>query len=151
MNDKDRKSVFIGFIIGGIFAVLMLSIYMSPDIGQNTSLSKGTQQSIQNTTNNYKNIKLQAKSAIVYKPQTGEILYEKNKNIQLPLASITKVMNAIVVNENTSNNKKVAFANSSWSLSDYLTIHLWFLQMKELVHLQLLLLRILLKMIVSHC
>ncbi len=40
---------------------------------------------------------LQAKAAILYDPQTHTVLYQKNANVQLPLASLTKLMTAQVV------------------------------------------------------
>ncbi len=42
---------------------------------------------------------LQAQAAILYDPQTGEILFEKNANTALPLASLTKLMTAQAVLE----------------------------------------------------
>ena len=45
---------------------------------------------------NFPNVFLVAKSAIVYDAGTEEILFEKNAEVQLPLASITKVMMVIV-------------------------------------------------------
>ena len=47
----------------------------------------------------FTDLNLVAKSVYVFKPETGEILYLKNSGAQLPLASIAKVMNAIVVGE----------------------------------------------------
>lgn len=40
---------------------------------------------------------LHAESAIVYDPATGRILFEKNAEMELPLASLTKLMTADVV------------------------------------------------------
>lgn len=40
-----------------------------------------------------------AKAAVLYEPVTGEILYEKNADTRLPMASTTKIMTAIVVAE----------------------------------------------------
>ncbi len=42
--------------------------------------------------NTYQSISLLAKAAIVYDLATGEILYEKNADAQLPLASLTKLL-----------------------------------------------------------
>lgn len=42
----------------------------------------------------YREVSLAAKSAIVYDTTTGEILYAKNAEAQLPLASLTKLMTA---------------------------------------------------------
>lgn len=48
-------------------------------------------------------IELNAKSAIVIESESGRILTEKNKDMQLPMASTTKIMTALVALENTEN------------------------------------------------
>jgi serine-type D-Ala-D-Ala carboxypeptidase (penicillin-binding protein 5/6) len=40
-------------------------------------------------------VSIEAKSAYVYDAVTGEVLFEKNSDLQLPLASLTKVMTAL--------------------------------------------------------
>jgi serine-type D-Ala-D-Ala carboxypeptidase (penicillin-binding protein 5/6) len=40
----------------------------------------------------YANVSIQAKAAIVYDLATGQVLYEKNDEAQLPLASLTKLL-----------------------------------------------------------
>lgn len=45
------------------------------------------------------NLKINAKAAYVYDVRTGEVLYEKNADKRLPLASLTKVMTAVVAND----------------------------------------------------
>ncbi len=47
----------------------------------------------------FRDINLVAKSAYVYDIAKGEVLYSKNKNAQLPLASVTKIMTALVATE----------------------------------------------------
>ncbi len=51
------------------------------------------------TIDAFAGISLAARSAIVYDISTGKTLYERNADTQLPLASITKVMLALVVAE----------------------------------------------------
>lgn len=43
---------------------------------------------------------VRAAAAIVYNPATGQVLYEENSNDQRSIASITKVMTALIVLEN---------------------------------------------------
>lgn len=45
-------------------------------------------------------LELEAKAAIVLDRETGKILYEKNINERLPIASLTKLMAALIVVEN---------------------------------------------------
>ena len=42
----------------------------------------------------YDDIAIQAKAAIVYDVRSGDVLYERNRNVVWPIASITKVMTA---------------------------------------------------------
>lgn len=48
-----------------------------------------------------KELSVSAKSAIVIEAQTGKILYEKNAHEQLPMASTTKIMTALLALEQT--------------------------------------------------
>ncbi|HMP67157.1 MAG TPA: hypothetical protein PKA60_00200 [Candidatus Paceibacterota bacterium] len=64
----------------------------------------------------FDNINILARSAIVKDLNTGEIIYEKNSDIQLPLASITKVLTALTF-EITSNAEYVQI--SSEDLLEY--------------------------------
>ncbi len=50
-------------------------------------------------TNPFDNISLEAKSAYVLDVKTGEVLFAKNEEAQLPLASVTKLMTALVSSE----------------------------------------------------
>ena len=47
----------------------------------------------------FENIKIEAKSAYILDINTGSVLYEKNKNVQRPIASLAKVMTALVSSE----------------------------------------------------
>lgn len=52
--------------------------------------------------------KLSAKAAVVYDPRTGRILYAKNADEQLPLASLTKLMAAAAVLSTTPQDSVVS-------------------------------------------
>lgn len=47
----------------------------------------------------FENIQIEAEAAYVFDTASGNILYEKNKNTVLPLASVTKVMTALAARE----------------------------------------------------
>jgi D-alanyl-D-alanine carboxypeptidase (penicillin-binding protein 5/6) len=49
--------------------------------------------------NYFKNIILEAQAAYVYDVTTGKVLYQKNADMVMPLASITKVMTGVVASE----------------------------------------------------
>lgn len=52
-------------------------------------------------------IDISAKSAVLIEPQCGDVIFEKNANERLPMASTTKIMTAIVVIENAPLDKTV--------------------------------------------
>ena len=45
-------------------------------------------------------VKLKAKAALVIDAQTGEIIYAKNREQKLPIASLTKLTTVVVVQKN---------------------------------------------------
>ncbi len=47
----------------------------------------------------FNDIVIEAKAAFVYEPDTGRIFYAKNKDLVLPIASVTKVMTALTASE----------------------------------------------------
>ena len=49
--------------------------------------------------NPFDKVALSAKSAIVYNAKTGEVVYGNQEEVQLPLASLTKLMTALVAAE----------------------------------------------------
>lgn len=55
----------------------------------------------------FKDISLEARAAYVYDVNTKKILYQKNDDIPLPLASITKAMTALVAEEANQNDLTV--------------------------------------------
>ena len=55
----------------------------------------------------FKDISLQAKAVYVYDIQTKKVLFEKNAEVPLPLASLTKIMTAIVGAEHLNPNTNV--------------------------------------------
>ena len=55
----------------------------------------------------FSNLSLQAKAVYVYDVQTKKVLFQKNATIPLPLASLTKVMTAIVASENLEKNNEI--------------------------------------------
>lgn len=48
-----------------------------------------------------------AKASVIYEPESDTILYAKNENARLPMASTTKIMTALVAIERENLNKKI--------------------------------------------
>lgn len=53
------------------------------------------------------NIDIPAKAFTVFDPLTGDVLLSKNETTQLPVASVTKLVTAVVVNENLTDDATV--------------------------------------------
>lgn len=59
-----------------------------------------------------------ARAALVMDAQTGEVLYSKNSNTALPIASITKLMTAVVIADaNLSMSDKITLTSADFSCS----------------------------------
>ena len=74
-------------------------------------------EAISKVTEQYKGgLKLYAKSAIAIDATTGEILYEKNANKRLELASLTKIMTALLALEKGNMDDKVEITPAALKL-----------------------------------
>ena len=65
-----------------------------------------------------------AQSSVLYCSENGEFIYESNSNVKLPMASLTKVMTAVVVLENSDIHSIVEISPDSCGIegsSIYLT------------------------------
>ncbi len=60
-----------------------------------------------------RDVNLDAKSAIIYDVKSDRNLFEKNINVKLPVASLTKILNAVVVWEKFSPNDQVTVQASA--------------------------------------
>ncbi len=56
---------------------------------------------------------IQGRAAYVYDAVTGQMLYEKNPELQLPLASLTKVMTALVASDSLEDDDTVTITDES--------------------------------------
>ncbi len=73
------------------------------------------------TENPFSKISIEAGAAIVYDVNRKSILYGKNTNVQLPLASLTKLMTVLVATEYLSSENMVAIGASA-NLDDFNTV-----------------------------
>lgn len=78
-----------------ILATFLGSYFLSRPLGSDEALVK----SDESKPNPFDGIELTAKAAYVYDSRTHTVLYAKNENQKLPLASLTKVMSALVASE----------------------------------------------------
>ncbi len=56
---------------------------------------------------------ISAKSAVVYDTRSSRFLYEKNTSVKVPIASLTKVLSAVVTLENLDQNDIITIGSSS--------------------------------------
>src|SRR3989344_304709 len=56
---------------------------------------------------------LSAKSALIYDTRSGRFLFEKNSDLKLPIASLTKIMSAVIVLEKTNLDDIVTISEDS--------------------------------------
>jgi len=86
----------------------------------------------------FNNLNLKAKAVMVYDLEEGKVLYSKNQDAQLPLASITKLMTALVATELLPKNSNITIkseflreegdsgllSQESWNLQELLDFSL---------------------------
>lgn len=105
MTSKEKYEKDIKIIVSFIAIVFVLLTTVFPYVQKNNIAKSKVikekevgQKEIDNSA--FKNIEIEAKSAIVVDATNNNIYFSKNESAQLPLASITKVMTAIVATEN---------------------------------------------------
>jgi len=93
-----------------IISTLAISVHYVQDVitepTQNSVITISTAQNKQKE-NPFKDIVVEAKSVYVYDVAARKVLYEKNADSVVPLASITKIMTALVAEERLSGEKIV--------------------------------------------
>ncbi len=87
-------------IVAGLFLSLFFLFSRGPEVGENKFQNHTESEPIIGEDVPFENINLEAKSAVVFDLVNNEVIFELNSASQLPLASLTKVMTAIVVEEN---------------------------------------------------
>ncbi|MBI2482332.1 MAG: D-alanyl-D-alanine carboxypeptidase [Candidatus Vogelbacteria bacterium] len=63
---------------------------------------------------------LEAKAAVVYDVETGQVVYSLNAGQPFPLASITKVMTALVASNMLAPESKITLGREQWSFKNLL-------------------------------
>lgn len=100
---KRAQYFFVVLCSGAFLAVAMQGIF-SYFVSYTSSQSKEKQIVVEEIraeplVNPFQNITLMARAVYVANLSTGEVIYSKNENEKLPLASITKLMTAFVARE----------------------------------------------------
>ncbi len=77
------------------------------------ALSSSTEKIVVHSES-FADLSLGARAVYVLDLSTGAILYQKNANVQLPLASLTKLMTALVASDLISSDTSVMFDGQQW-------------------------------------
>lgn len=93
---KNKKILLFTVIIST--AVFLSSQFIDLKINIKDERNKDTQQTTEEK-NYFEDISLEAKSAYVWDAKTNKVLFSKNEETQLPLASLTKLMTALISSE----------------------------------------------------
>jgi len=91
---KESEVKLFLFLLVGLVLLIVGFFLLGPRAERGTN-SVGAEL----VENPFNVLKLQAKAAYAYDARTGEVLFAKNENMRLPLASLTKVMSALVAHE----------------------------------------------------
>ena len=102
----DRK--FLLLLTAALVVLLAISFVLR-------SRAKSHEESLalESRSGEFQVAKLEAKSAYVYDARTKTVLFAHNENTRLPLASLTKVMAALVASQMTSLNSTVTVENDA--------------------------------------
>lgn len=109
----DRGPKIFVQISAALFAVALM-VYGFV-ISHRTESPLAARQMVREKQNPFATISLTAQSAIVYDIVRGQILYEKNAETQLPLASLAKLMTAVVAEETIPRESEVGVSAAALS------------------------------------
>lgn len=125
-----KKIIFV-FLLFTILAINTVS-YANIDEHEIIDINEIKKETIETVAKNADELKLNARVGLIFDRNSKTILYEKNGLKQVPMASTTKIMTAIVVLENSNLNdivtisKKAAGTGGSrlgLKINDKITVH----------------------------
>lgn len=107
MNKFINKEIYYSVTLLCVPLIVLFSIYFfSYSSRENVEFATPQPALVIETnylSNPFAGIDINAKAAIVQDLNTGKIIYEKNSNTKVPLASLTKLMTALVIYEDVEN------------------------------------------------
>ena len=100
-----------------LFVTLILSInnmcYANINDNEIIDINETKKQAIETVSKNIENLKLNSRIGLIFDRNSKRILYKKNGLKQVPMASTTKIMTAIVVLENSELNDVVTISKKA--------------------------------------
>ncbi len=88
---RSMREAGFALLIASSLLALFLFVPLIPR-SQTSNVSSGSLTSASTTPNAFAHVSVEANAAVVYDLVTGETLYSKNADAQLPLASLTKLL-----------------------------------------------------------
>lgn len=105
-NNEQISYKLLIFDIAMIFFIVFMIFIIYNRVHQ--SIKRDTSTEVKIVDNKvFTNLNIQAKAVYVYDIATNKVLFEKNQNTQLPLASLTKLMTALTAVELAPKNTQV--------------------------------------------
>ncbi|KKP55825.1 MAG: Serine-type D-Ala-D-Ala carboxypeptidase [Parcubacteria group bacterium GW2011_GWB1_35_5] len=101
---NNRTKYFVYVLIG--LSVVSVTLFALLIIGKN-SLNKKEAALAKEKVNYFENINLKAKGVIVFDIINEREIFSKNGEVPLPLASLTKILTAIITSEKLDDNQKI--------------------------------------------
>lgn len=103
--------LFGGLVLPKIISIIKLS--PSDSVAYIDSPKDTTETKTKDQRQAFDNIEIVGKSAYVWDIQSQQILYQKDPNTQLPIASVTKLMTALVAYEILNKNVPITISNTA--------------------------------------
>ena len=122
LSQLTLLAVILLLLLGGAVVPKIFALLKEKDIQNQTSIAQTNQTNKTDNANHvskegdvepFSNIDIKAKAAYVWDVSKQKALYKKNSDEQLPLASITKLMTALVAQEILSENTTVAISDTA--------------------------------------
>ena len=102
-RSKDYQKTLIGVsMLMGLFVLLVIMVVAFPDASARENVTVVEEKSSGVFINPFDQLHLEAEAVHVLDVVTGEVLYSRNAEKQLPIASITKLMTALIASETGS-------------------------------------------------
>ena len=96
-----QPPLIIKIAVGLLLGVGVVSFFIKPTPTQIITREPSAQEMV------FRDLKLEAKAVMVYDPINQEVIYENNADAQLPIASLTKIMTALIASETLAKDEPV--------------------------------------------
>ncbi len=124
MKPLDSKQSIIVLVFVSVLTVFFVAVFFSSayllEAGRMSKKIAETPAPKKILPDPFQDISLEAKAAYVFDMRTGKTLFARNEESQLPLASLTKVMTALVASEMPADTVVAFTGGEKWKLKELL-------------------------------